>query len=52
MPQQSDRPTRRDFFLNATATLVTAMVAGAAADAQTSAMFSADSIYDDHLPEA
>ena len=44
MPQQPDRPTRRDFFRNATATLATAMVAGAAADAQTPATSSADSM--------
>jgi hypothetical protein len=44
MPQQPDRPTRRDLFRNATATLATAMVAGATADAQTSATSSADSI--------
>jgi hypothetical protein len=44
MPQQFDRPTRREFFRNATATLATAMVAGAAADAQTSATSSADSM--------
>jgi hypothetical protein len=44
MPQQPDRPTRRDFFRNTTATLATAMVAGAAADAQTSATSSADSM--------
>jgi hypothetical protein len=44
MPQQPDRPTRRDFFRKATAALVTASVAGSTADAQTSATSSADSI--------
>jgi hypothetical protein len=36
MPQKIDRPTRREFFRNATATIATAMVADASADAQTS----------------
>ena len=44
MSQEIDRPSRRDFFRSATATLATAMVAGAAADAQTSATSSADSM--------
>lgn len=44
MPQETDLPTRREFFRNATATLATAMISGAAANAQTSAASNADSM--------
>jgi hypothetical protein len=44
MPQEIERPTRREFFRNATATLATVMVAGATADAQTSPASNADLI--------
>ena len=37
MPQETDCPSRREFFRNAAVTVATAMVAGATADAQTSA---------------
>jgi len=42
MPQENTSPTRRKFFRNAAATLATAIVAGATADAQTSATSNAD----------
>ena len=44
MPQEADHPTRREFFRNATATLAATMIAGAAANAQTSAASNADSM--------
>ncbi len=42
MPQEANQPTRREFFRNATATLATAIIAGATANAQTSATSNAD----------
>jgi hypothetical protein len=44
MPQGTDHPTRREFFRNAAATLATAVITGAAADAQTSTPANADSV--------
>jgi hypothetical protein len=44
MPRETDRPSSRNFFQKTIATLATAMVAGATADAQTSATSTADSM--------
>jgi hypothetical protein len=44
MPQETSRPSRREFFRKSTAVVATAMVAGAMADAQTPAASNADTM--------